>query len=256
MKCHQCGFELPEIAKFCLSCGAKQEQTLAAETERSDIHPHAATPPLSSTSPPQTALDESQASLAEFPTPAPIDAPPISEIAPQATSSVEIPSTVSQAQPAEPAPQLAPSALRSKTIIYAVIGVFVIVVLCGLGYWKWAQKKAIDEQSAHIVKQQAEEQKRKADEEQQRKLKEAEEKGHKEAEETAKEETSEKTRKEGETPENCVEREMAKWEMLRTKEISEWCDNLAKKGKECKISVGAEEAVTEEALNRIAVQCR
>lgn len=254
MKCHQCGFELPEIAKFCLSCGAKQEQTLAIVAEPSDIQSPAAMPPLSSTSPPQTPLEDSQVSLAEFP--APIDAPPIPKVVPQTTFSTEIPSTVSQAQPTEPSPQPVPSAHRSRTFIYAVIGVFVIAAFCGLGYWKWVQKKAIDEQSARIVKQQAEEQKRKADEEQQRKLKETEEKGHKEAKEKAAEETSEKNRKEGETPENCVDREMAKWETLRTKEISDWCDNLAKKGKECKISVSAEEAITEEALNKITAQCR
>ena len=250
MKCHQCGFELPEIAKFCLSCGAKQDQTLA---EPGDIQPPTATSPLSATSSPP--LAEPQVSFAEFPTPAPIETPPIPEVDLRATSSAEIPPAESQAPPSAPSPQSMPSVLRSKTVMYAVVGVFVIAVVGGLGYWRWAHKKAVDEQSARIVKQQAEEQKRKADEEQQQKLKEAEEKHRKEADEKAKEETNEKIRKEGETPENCVEREMTKWEIQRAKEISEWCDDLARKGKECRISVSAEKAVTKDALNKITTQC-
>lgn len=253
MKCHQCGFELPETAKFCLSCGVKQDQTLAVENHN---QPPVATPPLPTTSSPQTSLDEQQVSLAEFPTPAPIDTPPIPEIAPQATSVAEIPSEVPQPPPSASTPQSASPVLRSRSVIYAVIGVLVIAVVCGGGYWRWTQKKAADEQSARMVKQQAEEQKRKADEEQQLKLKKAEENGPKEAGEKTLEEANQKTRKEGETPESCVEREMAKWEIQRTREISEWCDDLAKKGKECKISAGAEEAITEEALHKITAQCR
>lgn len=252
MKCHQCGFELPEIAKFCLSCGAKQDQTLA---EPGDIQPPTPTPPLSATSSPQTPIAEPQVSFAEFPAPAPIEVPPIPEVTPQTTSFTEIPPAESQAPPSAPSPQPMSSVLRSKTVMYAVVGVFVITVVGGLSYWKWAHKKAVDEQSARIIKQQAEEQKRKADEEQQQKLKDAEEKHRKEADEKAKEETNEKIMKEGETPENCVEQEMAKWEMQRAKEISEWCDDLARKGKECKISVSAEKAVTKDALNKITAQC-
>lgn len=248
MKCHQCGFELPEIARFCLSCGAKQDQTLA---EPGDIQPPTAT---SATLSPQPPLAEPQVSFAEFPTPAPIEAPPIPEVAHQATSSAEIPPAESQAPPSAPAPQPVPSVLRSRAAMYAIVGVFVVAVVGGIGYWRWAHKKAVDEQSARIVKQ-AEEQKRKADEEQQQKLKEAEEKRRKEADEKAKEETNGKIRKEGETPENCVEREMTKWETQRTKEISEWCDDLARKGEECRISVSAEKAVTKDALNKITAQC-
>lgn len=253
MKCHQCGIELPETAKFCLSCGVKQDQAL--DESNNTQHP-TATPPLSATSSPQTPLAAPQVSLAEFPTPAPIDTPQIPEAIPQATSSAEIPPAASETPSSEPSPQPVSSALRSRTVIYAVVGVFVAAVACGFGYWKWTHKKALDEQSALIVKQQAEEQKRKAAEEQQQKFKEAEEKGLKEAGEKAKEETNENIRKEGETPEICVEREMAKWEMQRSREISEWCDDLARKGKECRISAATEEAITEEALNKITVQCR
>ena len=32
MKCHQCGFELPDTAKFCRSCGAKQGQSLVTQS--------------------------------------------------------------------------------------------------------------------------------------------------------------------------------------------------------------------------------
>lgn len=252
MKCHQCGFELPDTAKFCLSCGVKQDRTLAVSN---DTQPPADTPPLPAIPSPQTHLAAPEVSFAEFPIPAPIDAPLIPEVAPQATSSTAIPPATSQAPPSAHPPQPVSSALRSRTAMYAVAGVFVIAVVCGIGYWRLVQKKAVDEQSALIVKQQAEEQKRKAGEEQQQKLKKTEEKSHKEADEKAKGEVNEKTIREGETPENCVEREMTKWEMQRAKEISEWCDDLAKKGKECKISVGAEEAVTEDALHKITAQC-
>ena len=253
MKCHQCGFELPEIAKFCLSCGVKQDQAL---TESIDTQPTIATPPLSETSLPQINLAVPQVSLSEFPTPAPIDAPQLHEVAPQATSSTEMPPPASQNPSSAPSSPPVPSVLRSRTFIYAVIGVFVIVVVYGLGYWRGTQKKAIDEPSAVIVKQQTEEQQRKAKEEQQQKLKEAEEKSRKETGEKANEKTNEPIKKEGETPENCIEREMIKWEIQRANEISEWCDDLAKKGKECKISASAEEALTEEALNKITAQCR
>jgi hypothetical protein len=59
-----------------------------------------------------------------------------------------------------------------------------------------------------------------------------------------------------ESPDKCVDREMAKWEKQREKEISEWCADLAKKGQECTISAGQEELVWQEALEKIKAQCR
>ncbi len=55
--------------------------------------------------------------------------------------------------------------------------------------------------------------------------------------------------------ENCVNIEVAKWEKQREKEISEWCDDLAKKGEECRISAGQDELVRQEALDIIKAKC-
>jgi hypothetical protein len=57
-------------------------------------------------------------------------------------------------------------------------------------------------------------------------------------------------------PVNCVESEMAKWEVKRKEEISTWCDDLAKNGEECRISAGQDELVRQEARDKIKVQCQ
>jgi len=59
-----------------------------------------------------------------------------------------------------------------------------------------------------------------------------------------------------ETPEKCVNREMTKWEKQREKELNRWCADLAKKGQECRISAGQDEAVKQEALDKITAKCR
>lgn len=59
-----------------------------------------------------------------------------------------------------------------------------------------------------------------------------------------------------ETKEECVNRKMAKWEKKREKEIKKWCADLAKKGRECRISAGQDEAVRQEALEKYSAQCR
>ena len=57
-------------------------------------------------------------------------------------------------------------------------------------------------------------------------------------------------------PQKCVDREMAKWEKKRDKEISKTCAELAKKGEECRVSAGQESLMREEALEKIKPQCR
>lgn len=72
---------------------------------------------------------------------------------------------------------------------------------------------------------------------------------------------AEKNQQESDVPQstsngNCVSIEMAKWEKQREKEVREWCDDLAKKGEECRISAGQDELVKQEALNNITAQCK
>lgn len=54
---------------------------------------------------------------------------------------------------------------------------------------------------------------------------------------------------------NCVNIEMGKWEKQRELEIGEWCDDLAKKGEECRISAGQDALARDEALDKIKTQC-
>ena len=63
------------------------------------------------------------------------------------------------------------------------------------------------------------------------------------------------TTPQSEISDNCVNIEMEKWQKQRDKEISEWCDDLAKKGEECRISAGQDELVKQEALDKIKAQC-
>ena len=167
MKCHQCGYDLPETAKFCRSCGANQNQAPAV-------------PPIEVQQPAAEVLEAQEpVAVGIKPTGAPLLAKSRVEPTPDASSMA---STIAQSS------QPVSSATISKTSIYAAIGVFVIIAVGGGSYYGWAQKRAADELSVQLAKQKSDEQKRKSEEEMQLRLKEAEEKGRKEAEEKAKQE--------------------------------------------------------------------
>ncbi len=53
----------------------------------------------------------------------------------------------------------------------------------------------------------------------------------------------------------CIQKEMEKWQKNREREIGKWCDDMAKKGEECRISAGQEAMAEEEALEKITRQC-
>ena len=54
----------------------------------------------------------------------------------------------------------------------------------------------------------------------------------------------------------CVDVRMSKWQKQRDKEINSRCEKLAKKGEECRISVGVEELLKEDALKAITAKCK
>lgn len=54
----------------------------------------------------------------------------------------------------------------------------------------------------------------------------------------------------------CIRDELMAWENKRESEIEKWCDDLAKKGEECRISAGQEELEREEAIKEIEKQCK
>ncbi len=58
-----------------------------------------------------------------------------------------------------------------------------------------------------------------------------------------------------ETSEKCIEKGIAKWEKKNEKEVAKWCADLAKRGEECRISAGQEEAARQEALEKITAKC-
>ena len=166
MKCHQCGYELPEKAKFCRSCGVSQVQKPADP-------PIVVEPAVVKAVEPQPPIAAVIEPIESSPS------PPI--VAPQ----VALVKTVS---PISDSVQPEPAVPKSKTALYAAIGILLVTIAGGAGYYGWTQKKAADELTAQVAKQQAEEQKKKADEELQAKLKEAEERGRKDAAEKARQE--------------------------------------------------------------------
>lgn len=54
---------------------------------------------------------------------------------------------------------------------------------------------------------------------------------------------------------DCVDKEFSVWERKRDAEIRQWCDELSKKGEECRISAGQEEAAKQDALDKIRKKC-
>ncbi len=165
-KCSQCGDEMLVGAKFCRSCGAMESQTPAVPPIT--VEPIVVTPQVPIVAPT-----------------APILVPSAPTVIPQAPSAPVVPlqASIPNPRPVLPTP-------KSKALMFAVIGLAVLALACGVGYWGWMQKKAAEEQVEQLTQQRAEEQKRKADEEQQQKLKETEDKGRKEAEENARQEAA------------------------------------------------------------------
>lgn len=170
MKCGHCGCELPDTAKFCRSCGTNK---FNGTVTSNNIQPTIET------------FSASSAASQEAPTLIPSASQPVIQI-----QGSEQPKKVQPAAEVRPElsaiPEALPTKPKAKTVIYAAIGILVITLLSGTGYWGWTQKKASDEQAARLAQQQADELKRKADEELDQKLKMAEEKGRAETEEKAK----------------------------------------------------------------------
>jgi len=152
MQCHQCGFNLPDSAKFCRSCGANQA-----------VRPE--------------------------PIPVPEAAVRQQAIEP-ASQSAPIPPKQTPINPAQDARSVARAPSSSSTPKIAIISVIVIALVGGVGYWAWTQKEAANEQASLLAKNQAEEKQRRADEEV--KLKAAEEKARLEAAEKAAKEAEQK----------------------------------------------------------------
>ena len=224
MKCHQCGYELPEKAKFCRSCGVSQIQA--------PIDQAPATPTADSATPLQSVLPKCikcgyemeakakfcrscGANQVQIPADPPIVVEPtvVKAVEPQPPVAAVIEPIESSPPPPIVAPQVAPvktispitpsvqpvsAAPKSNTALYAAIGILLVIIAGGAGYYGWTQKKAADELTAQVAKQQAEEQKKKADEELQAKLKEAEERGRKDAAEKARQEAELKAKQEAE----------------------------------------------------------
>lgn len=53
----------------------------------------------------------------------------------------------------------------------------------------------------------------------------------------------------------CMSTKMAAWDKKRDSEVRKWCGDLAKKGKECRISTGVEEDSRNDALQKIKGEC-
>ena len=54
---------------------------------------------------------------------------------------------------------------------------------------------------------------------------------------------------------SCVSKKMALWDKNREKELDKWCRDLARKGKECRVSAGAEEYERGEAMKKFTAEC-
>lgn len=187
MKCHACGYEMPDYAKFCKSCGA----------------PKPINKPASSIAAPVSA------SIQE-PIPVPISVP--APVAAQALASVQTPLQAPVQVAASPAkelrfpaaPDIPPStqhaAVVIKTasnkgiVIKVAIGLLILALLGGVGFWGWTQKNLANEKAALIAKQQADAEvaKKLADEDAAKKIAEAAEQARKEGEESARKEMEEK----------------------------------------------------------------
>lgn len=112
MKCQKCGFELPDTAKFCRSCGTKQEQLTAP----------VATP----------------------------QAPPIPVL-----SDVVQKSTAAKASlPRAPAP-VPITATKARTTTYVVVGLVIVAVVSGVGYWGWKQRVSANALAKQVAAQEA-----------------------------------------------------------------------------------------------------
>ena len=59
-----------------------------------------------------------------------------------------------------------------------------------------------------------------------------------------------------EEQQHCVDKKIAKWQKQRAKEINAWCSELSRKNEECRISVGVEALLEEEASKDFTVQCK
>lgn len=54
---------------------------------------------------------------------------------------------------------------------------------------------------------------------------------------------------------DCVDKEFSIWERKRDEDIRQRCDELSRKGEECRISAGQEEAARQDALDIIRKKC-
>ena len=54
----------------------------------------------------------------------------------------------------------------------------------------------------------------------------------------------------------CVKKKLTAWDKSRSKEIHKYCDSVAKRGEECRISAGMEEEVRREASEKITQACQ
>jgi hypothetical protein len=177
MNCKHCGFELPDTAKFCRSCGKPQGVGIDQKV----------TAPVSAPA-----------------APAPVAAPAAQAApAPPPAASVAAPQPSPAPTPA-PALQVAAStpAAKSNLVAYLAVAIGFIASVGGTGYWGWTQRVLAEEQKNIIAKFQAEEAARKAkiEAEEARVKKEAEDKARQEAEaEQARKEQEERDAKVAET---------------------------------------------------------